>query len=95
MNFDRFIIIIIHVKIIILKSNITRWATSEDTVLDPTNEYGDLELELRYLFGLVKADTKIARINEPPPGKDCNVYSRVNGPVVEIVNLLLYFIILY
>jgi hypothetical protein len=61
------------------------WALSEDTVLDPTNEYGKLDLELSYLFGLVKVNTMIARINEPSPGKDCNVFARMKGPVVEVV----------
>lgn len=61
------------------------WALSEDTVLDPTNEYGKLDLELSYLFGLVKVDTMMARINEPSPGKDCNVFARMNGAVVEVV----------
>ena len=53
--------------------------------MDPTNEFGTLDVSLHYLFGLIKADTKLARINEPPPGKDCNVFARRNGPNVEIV----------
>ena len=61
------------------------WALSEDTVLDPTNEFGEIDVSLAYLGGLVKADTKIARINEPPQGKDCNVYARMKGPIVEVV----------
>ena len=61
------------------------WALSDDTVLDPTNEDGILDVQLSFLFGLIKADTKIARINEPPEGKDCNVYTRVKGAVVEVI----------
>ena len=40
-------------------------------------------MELDYFFGLVKVDTKLARINEPPPGKDVNVYTKINGAQVR------------
>ena len=61
------------------------WALNEELVLDPTNANGVLPLELPYFFGLYKADTTLARINEPPLGKDCNAYSRITGEMVEIV----------
>ena len=61
------------------------WALSSDSVLDATTEDGTLELETKYLFGLFTSDNTMARVNEPPPGGDCNVYTRVNGALVEII----------
>ena len=60
------------------------WALNEDTVLDPTNDAGSLNLEIRYFYGIVKVDTMMARINEPPPRNDCNVYTKVTGTTVEV-----------
>lgn len=60
------------------------WAITEDVVLDPTNKFGILDLELSYLFGMFKVPTTIARINEPPPGKDCNVATNVVGAQVIV-----------
>ena len=63
------------------------WAVDASTVLDPTNDNGDLDLELKYFFGLKSVNTIIARINEPPKGGDCNVYTRVGsgGTSVEVI----------
>jgi len=61
------------------------WGISDTLVLDPTNDEGTLDLEISYLGGLVKISTTMARINEPPVGKDCNVYPKVRNEKVEIV----------
>lgn len=61
------------------------WSISNNNVLDPTNRQGQLELELTYLGGLVKVNTILARINEPPIGKDTNVYSRVVGDSIQLI----------
>ena len=61
------------------------WMVADDLVLDPTNEQGNLELEIPYVFGLYRANTMMARINEPPPKADCNVVTRVSGVQVELV----------
>lgn len=61
------------------------WALDEETVLDPTNAAGILDLEMSYAGGLIKVDTIMARINEPPPKKDCNVYSKITGATIEII----------
>ena len=55
------------------------WSISDEEVLDPTNENGKLELELEYLGGLVKVSTAMARVNEPPPRADCNLYTKIEG----------------
>lgn len=60
------------------------WALTDELVLDPTNKLGILDLELSYLFGLLKVPTTIARINEPPPGKDCNVATSIDGARVIV-----------
>lgn len=58
------------------------WSISDEEVLDPTNIDGKLELEITYFGGLIKVDTAMARVNEPPPGADCNLYTKVdNGQV--------------
>ena len=54
------------------------WEIDDSYVLDPTNGTGTLQLELSYMFGLIKVPTTLARINEPPEGQDCNVYSNVS-----------------
>ena len=59
------------------------WLLSDNTVLDPTNEEGILELEISYLFGLYKVNTAMARINEPPINGDCNVYIRESGSNIK------------
>lgn len=63
------------------------WALNSVSVLDPTNEQGGLDLEISFFFGLFKVDTSIARINEPPKGGDCNVFTRTSsdGKVIEVV----------
>ena len=61
------------------------WMIADDLVLDPTNEQGQLDLEIPYLFGLYRASTLMARINEPPPKADCNIITRVSGVQVELV----------
>ena len=61
------------------------WQLDDDQVLDPTNADGVLEGELTYLFGLIKIDTTVARINEPPVGGDCNVYTRIDGSGVRVI----------
>jgi hypothetical protein len=55
------------------------WAVDSNRVLDPTNDDGELALELKFWFGLKSVDTMVARINEPMPGGDCNVHTRVSG----------------
>ena len=58
------------------------WSISDEEVLDPTNVDGKLELEIMYFGGLIKVNTAMARVNEPPPGADCNLYTKVdNGQV--------------
>jgi len=61
------------------------WALSEEEVLDPTNSAGTLDLEINYAFGLFKVDTTLARINEPPPKGDVNVYTRSRGSFIEVI----------
>lgn len=56
-----------------------------DTVLDPTNAEGALPPTISFFFGLLRADTLMARINEPPPGRDCNVYVKQQGSDLEII----------
>lgn len=56
-----------------------------DTVLDPTNANGALPPNINFFFGLLKADTLMARINEPPVGRDVNVYVRQRGSDLEII----------
>jgi hypothetical protein len=53
---------------------------NNDEVIDPTNKAGLLDLELTFLGGLIKVDTLVARINQPPLGKKINVYTKINGP---------------
>ncbi len=60
------------------------WCINEEQVLDPTNEKGGLELELSYLGGLVKVNTAMARVNEPPPRGDCNLFTKVESNQVFI-----------
>jgi hypothetical protein len=61
------------------------WALQDDVVLDPTNKEGLLELEIPYVFGLYKVDTTMARVNEPGPGSDCNIITKVTVDKVEFV----------
>jgi len=42
-------------------------------------------MELSYFFGLVKVNTMLARINEPPPQKDVNVYTKITSNGVEVI----------
>jgi hypothetical protein len=55
------------------------WAVDSNRVLDPTDDDGELALELKFWFGLKSVNTMVARINEPMPGGDCNVHTRVSG----------------
>ena len=58
------------------------WSISDEEVLDPTNGEGKLEMEISYFGGLIKVNTAMARVNEPPPSADCNLYTKVdNGQV--------------
>ena len=41
-------------------------------------------MELSYFFGLIKVNTMLARINEPLPKKDVNVYTKITSNGVEI-----------
>ena len=54
-------------------------------VIDPTNKSGQLDLEIAFLGGLIKVDTMLARVNEPPKGSTVNVFTRVNGPDAVVV----------
>jgi hypothetical protein len=54
-------------------------------VIDPTNKAGLLELEIKFLGGLIKVDTMLGRVNEPPKGKSVNVFTRLNGPDATVV----------
>lgn len=54
------------------------YAINEEQVIDPTNPEGGVDLEISFLFGLIKVDTTIARINEPPVGGDVNVYTKID-----------------
>jgi hypothetical protein len=54
------------------------WMLDEDIVLDPTNPDGQLSPAINYFFGFFRAETLLARINEPPVGKDCNVISKAS-----------------
>lgn len=57
----------------------------DETAFDPTDTEGKLLPEISYL-GVIKVPTTLARINEPPIGKDCNVYTKVEvDGSVEIV----------
>jgi len=62
------------------------WAISDEIILDPTSDTGVLELELKYAFGLIKVDTTMARVNEPPRGMDVNAYTKVIGTTVEVIS---------
>ena len=42
-------------------------------------------MELSFLFGLLKVDTTLARINEPSVGGDCNVYTKIDGTGVLVI----------
>lgn len=44
-----------------------------------------MEIEIQYLFGLVKVNTMMARVNEPPKGSDCNVCTKITGSNVEFI----------
>jgi hypothetical protein len=61
------------------------WQLEDDRVIDPTNSAGVLNGEMSFLFGLVKIDTTIARINEPPAGGDVNVYTKVDRGGVTVI----------
>jgi len=61
------------------------WSVIDNKIIDPTNKYGILEMELSYFFGLVKVNTMLARINEPPPQKDVNVYTKITSNGVEVI----------
>ena len=59
------------------------FAVDDDKVLDPTNKSGFLENTLGFL-GLLKTETLIARINEPPLGGDVNLYTEIKSNGVTV-----------
>jgi hypothetical protein len=61
--------------------------TSNGDMIDPTNSNGLIDIELKYLGGLIKVSTTLARINEPPrmPGYDVNCYVKVTNKDVAII----------
>ena len=61
------------------------FAVNDEQVIDPTNSAGTLDLELTFLFGLLKVDTMLARINEPPIGDDVNVYTKIDATGVVVI----------
>lgn len=61
------------------------WEVESGVVLDPTNSDGNIELELNYLFGIIKVPTVLARVNEPPSGYDCNLYTKINDGNIEFI----------
>jgi hypothetical protein len=61
------------------------WKLDDEIYLDPTNDEGYLDLELKFAFGLYKVSTILARINEPPPGRDINVYTTITGSDVSFI----------
>eukprot|EP01038_Epipyxis_sp_PR26KG_P013357 gene13357-17916_t len=62
------------------------WDIDDKYVLDPTTSENTIELEISYLFGLIKIPTTLARMNEPPLGEDCNVYPQIKEfGLVEII----------
>jgi hypothetical protein len=61
------------------------YALNEEQVIDPTNADGTVDLEITFLFGLIKVDTTIARINEPPVGGDVNVFTRIDATGVSVI----------
>ena len=56
-------------------------------MIDPTNSNGLIDIELKYLGGLIKVSTTLARINEPPrmPGYDVNCYVKVTNKDIAII----------
>jgi hypothetical protein len=63
------------------------WEVSDEVILDPTDSTGRVPIELQYLFGLVKIDTTLCRVNEPPKGSDVNVFTEIEGAnTVRIVS---------
>lgn len=61
------------------------WALDDDLVLDPTNAQGLIDLGIPYALGLYRADTTMGRVNEPPVGKDCNVFTKITAENVEYI----------
>jgi hypothetical protein len=61
------------------------FVVGDDEVIDPTNKAGLLDLEIKFLGGLIKVDTMLGRVNEPPKGKSVNVFTRLNGPDATVV----------
>ena len=60
------------------------FAVDEDKVLDPTTRQGVMEDSLSFL-GLLKTDTLIARINEPPLGGDVNLCTEIASNGVTVI----------
>ena len=60
------------------------WKINDDLVLDPTDNDGVLPPKLGYLFNIIEADTKMARINEPPPTGDVNLLSKQLKDVADV-----------
>ena len=61
------------------------FVVNDDEVIDPTNKAGLLDLEISFLAGLVKVDTMLGRVNEPPRDFSVNVFTRLNGPDATVV----------
>ena len=61
------------------------FVVNDDEVIDPTNKAGLLDLEIAFLAGLVKVDTMLGRVNEPPRDSTVNVFTRLNGPDATVV----------
>jgi hypothetical protein len=61
------------------------FVVNDDEVIDPTNKAGLLDLEISFLAGLVKVDTMLGRVNEPPRDSTVNVFTRLNGPDATVV----------
>ena len=64
------------------------WSLASGKVIDPTDAAGEVPPQLSLLgLGLLPVDTRLARINEPPPatGADVNVCSDEKGDEVTFV----------
>eukprot|EP00596_Hydrurales_sp_CCMP1899_P010110 CAMPEP_0119044252 /NCGR_PEP_ID=MMETSP1177-20130426/29949_1 /TAXON_ID=2985 /ORGANISM="Ochromonas sp, Strain CCMP1899" /LENGTH=566 /DNA_ID=CAMNT_0007014065 /DNA_START=229 /DNA_END=1929 /DNA_ORIENTATION=+ len=60
------------------------FSVDENLVIDPSNTQGAMENQITFL-GVIKIETMIARINEPPMGGDVNVYTKIFGNGVTVM----------
>jgi hypothetical protein len=60
------------------------FAVNDEQVIDPTNKSGLLDNEISFLGGLITVNVMVARINEPPLGKDVNVCTEISGSGVTV-----------